>query len=239
MAENKKSDEMISHKKLVETQNKTKEQLILNSSDRIIKRMEEFTNGKDKLNENEILIIEEFRRNKDRQKNTIHANLLVKEDGEVGTVTDYYKKSITKVPKYVDEFMVIYHDEKKKNIREAFEIIAIMKLEYPKVFQWSIDYPDKFADAWLNGRDVLPDKLFITQVPNPQNSDEPLYLVMDEEENISLVPQRNVLDTHKITLTDEEIEPDFSWFKTLGLSVEVPNVIYGLNFETEEKERTV
>ncbi|MCC9713898.1 hypothetical protein HK241_08655, partial [Streptococcus agalactiae] len=88
MAENKKSDEMISHKKLVETQNKTKEQLILNSSDRIIKRMEEFTNGKDKLNENEILIIEEFRRNKDRQKNTIHANLLVKEDGEVGTVTD-------------------------------------------------------------------------------------------------------------------------------------------------------
>ncbi|MCC9747225.1 hypothetical protein HK240_09445, partial [Streptococcus agalactiae] len=87
MAENKKSDEMISHKKLVETQNKTKEQLILNSSDRIIKRMEEFTNGKDKLNENEILIIEEFRRNKDRQKNTIHANLLVKEDGEVGTVT--------------------------------------------------------------------------------------------------------------------------------------------------------
>uniref|UniRef100_UPI003F693FE6 hypothetical protein n=1 Tax=Streptococcus pluranimalium TaxID=82348 RepID=UPI003F693FE6 len=68
MAENKKSDEMISHKELVETQNKTKEQLTLNSSDRIIKRMEEFTNGKDKLNENEILIIEEFRRNKDRQK---------------------------------------------------------------------------------------------------------------------------------------------------------------------------
>lgn len=234
MAETKKSDGMISHKELVENQNKTREQINLNSSDRIIERIEDFTNGKDKLNENEILIIEEFRRNKARQKNTIHANLLVKEDSKVGTVTDYYKKSVTKIPKYVDEFMVIYHDQQNKNIREAFEIITIMKLEYPKVFQWTIDYPDKFADAWLNGREVLPDKLFITQVPNPQNSEEPLYLVMDEEENVSLIPQRNVLDTHKITLTEDEIEPDFSWFKTLGLSIEVPNVIYGLNIEIEE-----
>lgn len=235
MVEKVKNDEVpVSFKTLKKMEKENKQKKSLEKSDDIVKKMSDFINAKDQLSTEEVLIIEQFRENRENQKNTIKAELKVTEKEEVGHLKGYYEESLPLVPKEVDAFMVEYHDKKEKNVREAFEIISIMKLEYPKAFDWIMANPDTFAMAWVKGRDILPDKIYITQAPNINNPDEALFLTIDENDIVSLLPKRHVTYKHRITLTEEEIDQDFGWFRSLALSTLVQNEIYGIPEIVEE-----
>ena len=133
------------------------------------------------------------------------------------------------IPKFVAEWL----DECKRSGWHLQK--ALYSLDDDKVGDWAYDENDdlisekvdEFARAWLDGYEVVQEKLYTVEIPSPNRTTEPIiYLSRDERGKIFLtswfllVGQNWKKHPHS-QLTESEIKQDFEWAWDAGFAKEV------------------
>lgn len=80
---------------------------------------------------------------------------------------------------------------------------------------------DTFADAWVNGYEIEPEKLYTVEIPNPNMN---AHVILQKTKNkvvLIVVTNARWKDWEGSNLTESEIKQDFAWAWDAGFAREV------------------